>query len=314
MRTRITLALSFLIGCHTSAAVPGRAVAPYYYLGWGSPPDVREVMRATGVRWFTLAFVLDAGGCEPRWDPEDPRALDDARDVALIQSIRAQGGDVMISFGGAVGRTLEQHCESASALAAAYQKVIDTHKLTAIDVDIEGGVYADDQAKQRIVDALSVVRTKNPGLAIYITLASGTSGPNTALIERAAQAGLSIDGWSVMTFDWEDTTDRQAQLTMQSLEGLKASLMNLYHYDEPTAYRHAGISQMNGRSDDNGFVSVADMQAITAYAKQHQLARLTFWSVNRDRPCPEITKAIDRCSSGPQNNWDYTRAVVEYLK
>jgi hypothetical protein len=34
-----------------------------------------------------------------------------------------------------------------------------------------------------------------------------------------------------------------------------------------------------------GLVTVANFQTILGYAQQHHLARLTFWSVNRDRPC-----------------------------
>ena len=46
-----------------------------------------------------------------------------------------------------------------------------------------------------------------------------------------------------------------------------------------------GISSMNGITDQNETVTVADFRTILAYAQQHHLARLTFWSVNRDRPC-----------------------------
>jgi hypothetical protein len=289
-----------------------RAVAPYYYLGWGTPPDVEEVMRVSGVKWFTLAFVIDAGSCEPKWDAKRP--LDDAGDLALVESIRAQGGDVMVSFGGAEGPTLELHCPSSAALAAAYAKVIAAYKLTAIDIDIESTSYADDATKQRIVEALLQVRAQHPNLAIYITLASSTSGPDGALIERAARAGLMVNGWSIMTFDWDNTSNEQAALSMQAVAGLKQQLMAAYGYSEQDAYRHAGVSSMNGRSDENGIVTVEDMRAITAFAKQHELARLTFWAVNRDRPCPEQPKAIDRCSSIAQEPWDFTRAIADYLK
>src|SRR5262249_31186124 len=48
--------------------VPAMAAAPYAYLGWGSPPDLRTVMSATGIRWFTMAFMLTNGTCNPQWD------------------------------------------------------------------------------------------------------------------------------------------------------------------------------------------------------------------------------------------------------
>jgi hypothetical protein len=68
MPKRLIVLCCLLTAC---AATPGaRAVAPYYYLGWGDPPDVRTVMQATGIRWLTLAFVIDGGDCEPSWDAE----------------------------------------------------------------------------------------------------------------------------------------------------------------------------------------------------------------------------------------------------
>lgn len=48
------------------------AVAPYLYNGWGSPPSPTTVMNATGVKWFTLAFVLSNGYCNPQWDGSRP--------------------------------------------------------------------------------------------------------------------------------------------------------------------------------------------------------------------------------------------------
>ena len=46
----------------TTADPAAMPAAPYLYLGWGNPPDPRTVMSATGVKWFTLAFMLDGGG------------------------------------------------------------------------------------------------------------------------------------------------------------------------------------------------------------------------------------------------------------
>src|SRR2546421_1359553 len=78
-----------------------KAAAPYMYLGWGSPPDPRTVMSATGVKWFTMAFMLSSGNCNPQWDGN--RALTGGVDQTTINNIRGAGGDVVISSGGASG-------------------------------------------------------------------------------------------------------------------------------------------------------------------------------------------------------------------
>ena len=51
---------------------PGMAVAPYEYFGWGSPQSPTTVMSQTGITWFTLAFMLSDGTCNPMWDGNRP--------------------------------------------------------------------------------------------------------------------------------------------------------------------------------------------------------------------------------------------------
>lgn len=44
-------------------------------------------MNATGVKWFTMAFILSSGGCNPAWDGQ--RALTGGVDQSTIAAIRA---------------------------------------------------------------------------------------------------------------------------------------------------------------------------------------------------------------------------------
>lgn len=78
--------------------------APYEYLGWGNPQKPTDVMAATGVKWFTLAFILSDGGCNPAWDGSRP--LKGGSDESAIKSIRAAGGDIVVSVGGWSGAKL----------------------------------------------------------------------------------------------------------------------------------------------------------------------------------------------------------------
>jgi hypothetical protein len=290
---------------------PGiKAVAPYYYTGWGNPPNLTTVTQSTGVKWFTMAFMLNSGNCDPKWDGS--RALTGGQDQTAINTIRANGGDVVISFGGASGPWLEHYCSSASALAAAYQKVINAYGLKAIDIDIEGTPYNTPADQQKTVDALKTIKANNPGITIYITLGSGTSGPDASLINRAAGAGLVIDGWGIMTFDWGNTSGNQGQLTIQAADGLKNRLKSAYGWSDADAYKHVGISSMNGITDERATVTLADMQTITAYAQQHTIARLTFWSLNRDRQCPSGYPNDDTCSGVAQSAYQYTKIIGAY--
>jgi hypothetical protein len=295
-------------GGTTPPGAAGELVAPYLYEGWGNPPDPRTVQNATGVRWFTMAFILSNGSCNPQWD--GARALAGGVDQSTIASIRAGGGDVIPSFGGASGNKLERNCTSAAALAGAYQRVIAAYGLRAIDIDIETDAYSDPAAQQRTVDALKIIRANNPGLHIYVTFPSGQTGPDASLINRAAAGGLTVDGWGIMPFDFGAAGQNMGTLTIQAAEGLKNRLVSAYGYSADAAYRHSGISSMNGTTDVGETVTVANFQTILGYAQQHHLARLTFWSVNRDRQCAGALS--DSCSGVGQASWDFTRVFAQY--
>ncbi|MET7650376.1 MULTISPECIES: hypothetical protein [unclassified Streptomyces] len=69
------------------------------------------------------------------------------------------------------------------------------------------------------------------------------------------------------------------------------------------AHRRAGRGTL-------GAVAVADFRTILAYAQQRHLGRLTFWSVNRDRPC--TGGGADTCSGVSQQPRDFTRVFAQY--
>ncbi|MER6982714.1 lectin [Streptomyces carpinensis] len=291
-----------------SAPAAPMAVAPYLYNGWGNPPDPSTITRATGVKWFTLAFVLSNGYCNPQWDGSRPLA--GGVDQQTVNTVRAGGGDVIPSFGGYSGNKLESSCSSASELAGAYQKVVNAYGLKAIDIDIEADAYSNGTVQQRTVDALKTVKAGNPGLKVYVTIGTGQSGPDTSLINRAAASGLTVDAWTIMPFDFGGAGQNMGNLTVRAADGLKNALKNAYHYSDDQAYRDMGISSMNGVTDQNEVVTVNDFRTMLAYAQQHHLARLTFWSANRDRPC--TGGPADSCSGVSQSDWDYTRVFAAY--
>ena len=296
-----------------SSGTPGMAVAPYKYFGWGNPQNPTTVMSQTGIRWFTLAFMLSDGTCAPAWDGDRP--LTGGDDQAKINAIRNAGGDVIVSFGGFSGDKLGEHCSSASALAGAYQRVIDAYRLKAIDIDIEASEFSSGTVRQRVIDALKIVKNNNAGIKTIITLGVAPDGPDDTgknLINRGAASGLNNDVWTIMPFDFGGHSGSMGQVTINASEGLKNALKSAYGYSDSTAYTRMGISSMNGKTDESDeTVSTADFQTILGYAQQHHLARLTFWSVNRDRQCTGDLDA-DSCSGVSQSAFAFTRIFAQY--
>jgi hypothetical protein len=289
-----------------------KQAAPYLYLGWGEPPSATSVMSATGIKWYTMAFILSSGGCNPAWDGNRP--LTGGNDQSVINSIRSAGGDIVPSIGGWSGNKLGPNCSTPQALAGAYQKVIDAYGLKAIDVDIENtDEFENAVVQDRILEALKIVKADNPGLRTIITFGTTTTGPNywgNRLIEQAKALNADIDVFTIMPFDFNGHADMYGN-TVNATEGLKNKLKSTFGWDDATAYAHIGISGMNGLSDQQELTSTATWTQIRDWANSRHIARLAFWSVNRDRPCPG-GGVTSNCSGISQSNWQFTSITAGF--
>jgi hypothetical protein len=310
------LSVAVALQARAASAQPVGIAAPYEYLGWGDPQPPAEVMAQSGVQDITLAFMLAAKkSCTPAWDGRRP--LLGGVDAAAIEAIRAAGGDVDVSFGGWSGRKLGSACKTATALAAAYQQVIDAYSLRAIDIDIEHGEFKSRKARQRVLQALAAVQAGNPGLEISITMGTEEGGPDKTgleLIAEAAAIALQPSVWTIMPFDFGRPATDMGHASIRALEGLASDLASAYGLSQAAAFQRSGVSSMNGRTDEaSETVSLEDFQTIAAFASAHHLARLTFWSVNRDRPC-NASGAVpeEECSGVEQAPYAFSRVVAGY--
>ncbi|MFI5632378.1 carbohydrate binding domain-containing protein [Streptomyces sp. NPDC051664] len=290
-----------------------KQAAPYLYLGWGNPPAPGTVMNATGVKWFTMAFILSSGGCNPAWDGQ--RALTGGVDQSAIAAIRAAGGDIVPSFGGWQGNKLGPSCSTPAALAGAYQQVIDAYGLKAIDIDIENtDEFENAVVQDRILGALKIVKQNNPGLKTIVTFGTTTTGPNSygnRLIDQSKVLGADIDVFTIMPFDFGNASTDMYAGTVSATEGLKAKLKSTFGWDDATAYAHIGISGMNGVSDNQETTTVQNWTDIRNWANSHHIARLAFWSVNRDHGCPG-GGLQETCSGIAQSDWQFTSITAGF--
>jgi hypothetical protein len=68
---------------------------------------------------------------------------------------------------------------------------------------------------------------------------------------------------------------------------------------------------MNGLSDQQELTSPDTWTRIRDWANANHIARLAFWSVNRDRPCPG-GGVVSNCSGISQNNWQFTSITAGF--
>ncbi|WP_125777709.1 chitinase [Antribacter gilvus] len=294
-------------GTTNPAKMPG---SPYLYLGWGNPPSATSVMSQTGVRSFTMAFILSSGGCNPAWDGNRP--LTGGADQQTINAIKAAGGQVQISFGGWSGNKLGPACSTPAAYAGAVQQVINAHQPNVVDFDIENtDEFENYTVQDRILQALVIVKQNNPNVRIAVTIGTGQSGPTgagTRLINRAAELRVPIDNYTIMPFNFGSSN--VAQSTISAAEGLKAQLKAANGWTDAQAYARMGISGMNGLSDSGEVTTTAAWTQIRDYARANGLTRLAFWSVNRDRQC--AGGLTDSCSGISQPSFEFTRITAGF--
>jgi len=167
-----------------------------------------------------------------------------------------------------------------------------------------------------VVAALAQLRTDRPGVAITITFGTTPTGPDAngrSLIADAHAVGFQPFAWTVMPFDFGVPESDMGATSIAAAEGLHADLMAAYGESPAAAWAHLGISSMNGRTDEaDETVSASDYGTIEAFAQANHLARLTFWSVDRDRPCPSGTASGNTCSGIAQVTDQFTALTAGY--
>ncbi len=303
----------------------GNWLSPIYLMPLDNDPpsssQIAGIMSSTGEKNFMLSFVLDAGGCTPAWDGSSSELVSNDTTVAsLVAAIRSAGGDAGVSFGGYNGTELGQTCGSASALAAAYQSVITKYRLTHVDFDIENTALGDTSNELKRFQAIKILEGEDSGLTVSLTIPMTTVGlPGTGVdeIQQAIAAGARIDVFGIEDFDYGlpgGTTQVSADQTVAS--DVASQLESLYGWTAATAWAHIGMTLMNGHTDQPSELFTQDtFTSLRGFAEQNHLAWFTFWSLNRDQPCPAGVQepwAPGTCSNISQSPYDFTKIVAGY--
>jgi hypothetical protein len=280
--------------------------------------SISSVISGSGETEYNLSFVLDSGGCTPAWDGDatEPVSSDTAV-LADVNAIRAAGGDVAVTFGGYNGTELGTSCGSASALAAAYQQVISKYNLTRVDFDYENGALDSNTAIR--FGAIATIEKNNPNLKVSLTIPMttvGFPGTGTDEIQQAKADGARLDVINIMDFDTGLTSGTETAQTETIANDAITQLESIYGWTAAQAWSHLGLTLMNGHTDQPSELFLqSDFSNLLAFAKSNHPALFSFWSANRDFPCPSGVVepwAPGTCSNVTQNAYDFTKIIVQY--
>jgi|GEM_PF-644604 len=290
--------------------------APYVDVSLQPTFSLTQTAQQTGVKEYTLAFVLDSGGCQASWAGSTP--INQGFMQADIASLRAMGGDVIASFGGEVGTELATSCGSESALQAQYQAVINDYNLTHIDFDIEGSTLdntaANNLRDQAIVGLENAARSAGKQLTVSFTIpvtATGLLGDGLSLLQGAVAAGVQFNVANIMTMDLGGSTDGATSiLAIDAALGLYNQLAGLFpNKSGSQLWSMIGLTPMIGLNGSGGEVfTQQDAQTLLTFAQQHGIGEIAMWSAGRDQECPGDASTISTtCSGITQQPFDFSK-------
>ncbi|WP_020673727.1 chitinase [Amycolatopsis nigrescens] len=294
------------------AAVADLPLAPYVDMGSWPTPSLSEMSAASGITSYTLGFVI-AAGCRASWfaayDPRDGWQLDE------IGKIRAAGGDVKISFGGASGVELAQACATPDSTFAEYDAVVKKYQLKYADFDIEGAAVADPASVQRRSAALAKLQQANPGLKISLTLPvlpTGLTADGLNVVRSAKTAGVVLDKVNVMAMDYYQGPADQGAKAIQAGRSTQAQLKTVYpDVADAELWRMVGVTPMLGQNDSRDEIfTQSDAQELVAFAGQQRLGMLSFWEMTRDRNACQ--GPLYKCTNVPQQPYEFAKIFAAY--
>jgi chitinase len=265
---------------------PAHYTAPYAEM-WNNPSTLMAAANATGNKYYTLAFVISQGTCNATIDGDTP--VTDSGWNNAINSLRAAGGDVIVSFGGASGTELTS-CSSVSAMQAQYKKVIDQFNLSRIDLDIEGSTLdntaANDRRNQALANLQASYAAAGKNLAVNYTLPvnpTGLESNSLSLLNNAKSHNLNVNAVNIMTMDYGPAMD-MGQAAISAANALHTQLGQIWNTKTSAQlWAMEGNTPMIGVNDTSAEVfTTQDAGELSSFAKTNGIQMLAFWSLGRD--------------------------------
>lgn len=269
-------------------------------------PSLAVAMAAVPARRFVLAFALASRSrCEPAWG--GTLQIGNSVLLADIAAVRAAGGEITVATGGAKGDYLENSCETAEELAAAYRTTLSITGAERLEVDVEAGIPVDV-----VADAMATVHNEL-GVSLTVTAVvedagSGLAKSSVSLLEALAERGIDVNV-NAMVMNFPDHGDWRQSL-LDAAESVTDQIENIWSRGRQDAYRRLGLTIMAGRNDTGVVTTLDDARAVAKYGREHGIGFLGVWSLSRDNGgCPGLAEASPVCSGVSQDDYEFSRSA-----
>jgi chitinase len=303
-------------GGGTSGGFPAHLFAPYIDMLQYPTPSLSGLATATGQKYYSMAFIVAGSGCQANWGGY--YTMSQNFEVNDVAALRAQGGDVIVSFGGATGTELALACSTVSTLQAQYQAVIDKYNLTRVDFDVEGTALGNttsiDRRNKAIAALQAAATAAGKTLVVQYTLPvlpTGLTSQGLNLLQNAVTNGVNVGIVNVMTMDYGNYYDPN-QMGPYAVDAMNATISQvaaLYGAAKSDAQVRAmiGVTPEIGLNDVTPEVfTLGDASMALSAAQSGGIGMLTFWSTGRDQQCPGTPVVSGTCSGIIQSPWAFT--------
>jgi chitinase len=293
-------ALLATVSAEASPGFPAHYSAPYLQITASDAGDMSADMRATGDRFYSLAFLIPSRsqGCMPVWEDNRDRL---GAFVGQVTALQKAGGNVIVSFGGASGGELAITCSTVSKLESAYARVLSTYHVNRLDFDIEGRYLNNRAANARRDRALAKLQHAHPGLRIDYTVPVAPTGmePNAlALLRDAKSKAVKVNLVNIMTMDFGNGQNVLAD-AKSAARASAAQLGGLYGISTAAAYHRMGLTVIAGKNDDKEVFTRSDGRKLESFAAARGVTELAFWELDHyDKPLGyAYSKIFERITS-----------------
>lgn len=186
---------------------PSKLLAPYTDVTLFPTFDVNIAQKQTGIKYYTIGPIISDASGNPAWGGTTPATGSTPFYLDQITTLRNNGGDVILYFGGA-GIEIARNTSTVNDLVQKYQAVITAYSATYITFDIQGSAIIASDANELRNQALAILQKNNSKLKVSLTLptfVSGIDSSGLAILKSAMKNNLVLSSVNLITADYGST-------------------------------------------------------------------------------------------------------------
>jgi hypothetical protein len=320
--------------------LPSRLYAPYYesYLA-PDTPGITATARASGAKFMTIAFLQSKGtkSCAVDWNgtASQPLTYYDA-DIA---SLRRLGGNVIPSFGGYSADTFGPHdhgteiadsCTSVRQIAAVYEQVVQTLRVTRLDMDVESNAETYPAGINRRDEAIAIAQrwAARHGIRLQIQFTlpvepTGLGSAGLSVLRNAIADGVRVYSVNIMVFDYylpHEGVMNMSRTAITCANAVHSELARLYpRLNSGQIWRMEAMTMLPGISDfgKDETTTVHDARVMMAFEQKMHMNLLSIWAIQRDNQGPRSCLGqadSNTCSGIRQAPWAFDHLMVRFTQ